>query len=60
LGLKEKKIGGAEISAVHGNFIVNYGDATAENVLALIELVKHEAAEKRGIQMETEVIILGE
>ncbi|MEM6601580.1 MAG: UDP-N-acetylmuramate--L-alanine ligase [Verrucomicrobiota bacterium] len=60
LGLKEKKIGGAAISAVHGNFIVNDGGATAENVLELIDLVKREASEKRGIQLETEVIILGE
>jgi UDP-N-acetylmuramate--L-alanine ligase/UDP-N-acetylenolpyruvoylglucosamine reductase len=60
LGLKGKKIGGATISTVHGNFIVNDRDATAEDVLALIDLVKEEVKEKRGITLETEVIILGE
>ncbi len=60
LELKGKKIGGAAISAVHGNFIVNDGGATSGDVLALIELIKHEAMEKRGIKLETEVIILGE
>ncbi|MEM6886018.1 MAG: UDP-N-acetylmuramate--L-alanine ligase [Verrucomicrobiota bacterium] len=60
LNLKEKKIGGAAISAVHGNFIVNDGGATAEDVLELIDLVKQAAMEKRGVQLETEVIILGE
>lgn len=60
LGLKGKKIGGAEISSVHGNFIVNNSKASAEDVLDLIAVVQREAEKKRGIILETEVIILGE
>ncbi|MBI5396285.1 MAG: UDP-N-acetylmuramate--alanine ligase, partial [Verrucomicrobia bacterium] len=60
LGLKGKIIGKARISEVHGNFIVNDGGATAEDVLKLIEFVKRRACEERGIELETEVIILGD
>ncbi len=60
LGLKDTAIGAARISPVHGNFIVNEGGATAADVLALIDLVKRRAKEERGIDMETEVQILGE
>ncbi|MEM6821685.1 MAG: UDP-N-acetylmuramate--L-alanine ligase [Verrucomicrobiota bacterium] len=60
LGLKEKKIGGAQISSVHGNFIVNDSGATAADVLELIDLVKKEAQERRGITLEPEVIVLNE
>lgn len=60
LGLKDKKIGGARISPVHGNFIVNDGDATAEDVLELIDLIRNTAARARGIKLEPEIIVLGE
>ncbi len=60
LGLKGTKRGGAMISTVHGNFIVNEGNATAKDVLELIDLVKQTAKAKRGIDLETEVEILGE
>jgi UDP-N-acetylmuramate--alanine ligase len=60
LGLKGTKCGGAMISTVHGNFIVNEGNATAKDVLELIALVKETAKAKRGIELETEVEILGE
>ncbi|MDA1273942.1 MAG: UDP-N-acetylmuramate--L-alanine ligase [Verrucomicrobia bacterium] len=60
LGLKGERVGGAVISDVHGNFIVNDGDASARDVLELIEIVKRKAASVRGIQLETEVEILGE
>ena len=60
LGLKGKMIGKARISEIHGNFIVNDGGATADDVLQLIEFVKKRAREERGIEMETEVMILGE
>ncbi len=60
LGLKGTKLGGAMISTVHGNFIVNEGNATAKDVLELIELVKQTARAKRGIELETEVEIIGE
>jgi UDP-N-acetylenolpyruvoylglucosamine reductase len=48
------------VSRVHGNFIVNDGDATASEVLQLIEDIKSVARKKRGIELETEVEIVGE
>ncbi|MDX1951558.1 MAG: UDP-N-acetylmuramate dehydrogenase [Verrucomicrobiota bacterium] len=60
LGLKGMRVGGAEISEVHGNFIVNDGSASAKDVLALIALVKEQAQQLRGIQLQTEVQIIGE
>jgi UDP-N-acetylmuramate--L-alanine ligase/UDP-N-acetylenolpyruvoylglucosamine reductase len=59
LGLKGTRIGGARVSEVHGNFIVNDGGATAADVLALIDRVKN-AAQTRGIALETEVQIVGD
>jgi UDP-N-acetylmuramate--alanine ligase len=60
LGLKNTAVGKARVSDVHGNFIVNDGGATAEEVLELIERVKARAKAERGIELETEVIVLGE
>jgi UDP-N-acetylmuramate--L-alanine ligase/UDP-N-acetylenolpyruvoylglucosamine reductase len=60
LGLKESRVGGARVSEVHGNFIVNDGNATAAEVLGLIDKIKAVAREQRGIELETEVQILGE
>ncbi len=60
LGLKGGRIGGAKVSEVHGNFIVNDGGATAADVIALIEKVKSAARAGRGIELETEVQIVGE
>lgn len=60
LGLKGTRVGGAVVSDVHGNFIVNDGKATAEDVLRLIEIIRHRAREARGIELETEVEIIGE
>ncbi len=59
LGLKGRRIGGAMVSDVHGNFIVNEGEATARDVLALIDVIKQEAKTTRGIELHTEVEILG-
>ena len=60
LRLKGKRIGSARVSEVHGNFIVNEGDATAADVLNLIELIKARAKEMRGLDLRTEVEIVGE
>ncbi len=60
LGLKGAKRGGAMVSTVHGNFIVNEGGATANDVLELIQFIKDTAQAARGIVLETEVEILGE
>ncbi|WP_042356332.1 UDP-N-acetylmuramate dehydrogenase [Bacillus rubiinfantis] len=58
-GLKGHRIGGAEISTMHGNFIVNAGNATANDVLALIDHVKDTIFNLYGVKMETEVEIIG-
>ena len=58
-GLKGERIGGAEISSVHGNFIANRGGATARDVLELIERARRAIAEASGIELETEVQIVG-
>ncbi|MEP6603535.1 MAG: UDP-N-acetylmuramate--L-alanine ligase [Spartobacteria bacterium] len=60
LGLKNASVGPARVSEVHGNFIVNEGGATATEVLELIEKIKTTAREQRGIELETEVQIVGE
>jgi UDP-N-acetylenolpyruvoylglucosamine reductase len=60
LGLKGTRVGGAMISAEHGNFLVNDGTATARDVLRLIELIRQKARTERGIELETEVEIIGE
>jgi len=59
LGLKGYGIGGAKFSDLHANFIVNSGNATARDVLELIETAKREALLKRGIKLETEVRVIG-
>jgi UDP-N-acetylenolpyruvoylglucosamine reductase len=60
LGLKNSRVGNARVSEVHGNFIVNDGGATAAEVLELIERIQRVARRERGIELETEVQIVGE
>jgi UDP-N-acetylenolpyruvoylglucosamine reductase len=60
LGLKGTRVGGAVVSAEHGNFIINDGNATAKDVLALIALLKQKVKAARGVDLHTEVEILGE
>jgi UDP-N-acetylenolpyruvoylglucosamine reductase len=60
LGLKNSAVGKARVSEVHGNFIVNDGGATATDMLELIDRIKQAARTKRGIELETEVQIVGE
>ena len=60
LGLKNSRVGNARVSEVHGNFIVNDGGATAVDILELIEKIQSAARAKRGIELETEVQIVGE
>ena len=60
LGMKNLSVGPARVSEVHGNFIVNDGGASAEDVLQLIALIQNRARESRQIDLNTEVIVLGE
>jgi UDP-N-acetylenolpyruvoylglucosamine reductase len=59
LGLKGTRVGGAVVSAKHGNFIVNEGSATARDVLELIAILQQRAKAERGIELQTEVEIIG-
>ena len=59
-GLKGKCIGQAEISCEHANFILNRGGASADDVLALKRLIETTVAERFGVELEPEVVILGE
>jgi len=58
-GLKGTRMGGAEVSPMHANYIVNTGEATAADVLALIEKVRGTVAERFGVRLETEVKLIG-
>ena len=59
-GLKGYKIGGAQVSEKHAGFIVNTGNATAQDIIELIDYVKKVVHEKTGKNIELEVEILGE
>ena len=59
-GLKGTRVGNIEVSPVHANYLVNLGGGTAEDALALIELVRKTVHEKLGIELESEVRIVGE
>ncbi|RXT15007.1 UDP-N-acetylmuramate dehydrogenase [Ammoniphilus sp. CFH 90114] len=59
-GLKGYRIGDAQVSEKHANFIVNRGKATAEDVLMLIEHIKKEIAERYKVQLVPEVEVVGE
>ena len=59
-GLKGYSIGGAEVSSKHAGFIINKGDATAKDILELIEYVKYKVEEKFNKKIELEIEIMGE
>ena len=59
-GLKGYRIGGAEVSSTHANFIVHEGTASAADIERLIEHVRHAVEEHSGVRLELEVRILGE
>jgi UDP-N-acetylmuramate dehydrogenase len=59
LGMKGMTIGGAKISEQHGNFLMNLGDATAQDVVQLIQTVKDLVEEKTGIVLHEEVQYVG-
>jgi UDP-N-acetylmuramate dehydrogenase len=59
-GLKGYRIGGAEVSSKHANFIINRGSATAQDIERLIDYVQQRVCELHGVQLEHEVRIVGE
>jgi len=58
-GLKGMRVGGAEVSSVHANFIVNRGGATGEDVLELVRRVRQKVREAKGVDLEPEVLLFG-
>lgn len=60
VGLRGKRIGGAQVSEVHANFLVNRGGATSADFLALARFVKERVKANSGIELEEEVRIVGE
>jgi UDP-N-acetylmuramate dehydrogenase len=59
-GLKGYRMGDAEFSTLHGNFIINLGQAKASDVLALIDHARKTIAEKYGVELVPEVEVIGE
>lgn len=59
-GLKGLRCGGAEVSTMHANFIVNTGQATAEDVLSLMANIQRKVKEDSGIDLIPEVLAVGE
>jgi UDP-N-acetylmuramate dehydrogenase len=58
--LKGVRIGGAQVSTLHANFVVNVGGATASDVLALVRLMRARVRERFGVALETEVKLVGD
>lgn len=59
-GLKGFRVGGAQVSLLHANFIVNLGDASASDVLTIIEHIRHTIKERFDVDMHPEVQVVGE
>lgn len=55
MGLKGKTIGGAQISTLHANFIINTGEATSEDVLKLLKFIQEAIKQEQGIDLESEI-----
>ena len=60
LGLKGRRIGGAQVAPFHGNIIINTGGATSGDVRALIELMEEEVRRSLGFRLEREVLLVGD
>lgn len=58
-GLKGERVGDAEVSTVHANFIINRGDATGDDVLELVRRVRARVREATGVELEPEVLLYG-
>ena len=60
MGLKGLRVGDAEVSTKHGNFIINRGHATAADVIGLIGIVRRTIKRKAGVRLDLELKIVGE
>ncbi len=58
-GLKGARVGGAEISRVHANFVINSGGATSADVLELVRRVRKAVRQAKGVELEPEVLLYG-
>jgi UDP-N-acetylenolpyruvoylglucosamine reductase len=58
-GLKGERVGDAEVSTVHANFIINRGHATGSDVITLMRRVRARVREARGVELEPEVLLYG-
>lgn len=59
-GLKGREVGGAQLSPIHANFIINNGRARASDVVELIELAREKVKKQFGVELEEEIVRLGE
>ena len=57
-GLKGYTVGGAQVSSKHSGFVINRGGATFEDVMAVVDEVKRVVLEKKGVQLECEMLVL--
>jgi UDP-N-acetylmuramate dehydrogenase len=57
--LKGKRAGNAQISEKHANFIINLGNAKAEDIVKLIDLAKRTVYQNAGVMLELEVKMIG-
>ncbi len=58
-GLKGARVGDAEVSTVHANFIVNRGHATSADIIALVRQIRAKVKDARGVDLEPEVLLYG-
>ena len=58
-GLKGERVGDAEVSAVHANFIINRGQASGADVLALVRRIRSRVRQAKGVDLEPEVLLYG-
>ncbi len=58
-GLKGRRIGDAEVSELHANFIINKGNSSASDVMRLIKIIKDKIKDKDGIELEPEIQFIG-
>jgi UDP-N-acetylmuramate dehydrogenase len=59
LGLKGFRVGGAEVSHKHANYVVNVGGASASDVLSVIDVVRGRVQQEYGVELALEVQVVG-